>query len=104
MARPKKAIKRREKLTLYDTKAESLFIEKMAESHGMSRAEFARKKSLNHRLKARMTDEEALIYRDLIGMANNLNQLAHRVNAGEVLISEIKETLEAINFSIDRLR
>lgn len=89
---------------LYYTIAEYKFIEKMADRHGISKAEFARLKSLNHRLKARMTPEEAYHYRKLTGMANNLNQLARAANRGEVFTSEILKTLDAINFVIDKLR
>jgi len=104
MARPTKAIKRKEKLTLYYTKAEFKLIEKFADCHGLAKAEFSRLKSLDHRLKPRMTPEEADHYRKLTGMANNLNQLTKAANRGEVFNIKILETLEAINFTIDKLK
>ena len=104
MARPTKAIKRKEKLTLYYTKTEFRLIEKYADCHGLSKAEFARFKSLNHKLKPRMTPDEADHYRKLTGMANNLNQLARAANRGEVFTMKILTTLEAINYTIDKLR
>ncbi len=104
MARPPKAIKRKEKLTLYYTKAEFKLIEKFADRHGLAKAEFARLKSLDHKLKQRLTSEEADYYRKLIGMANNLNQLARAANRGEVFTLKILETLEGINYAIDKLR
>ena len=104
MARPLKAIKRKEKLTLYYTKAEFKLIEKFADRHAISKAEFARLKSLDHKLKPRMTPEEADNYRKLTGMANNLNQLARAANRGEVFTLKILETLVGINYAIDKLR
>ncbi len=76
----------------------------MAERHGISRAEFARLKSLNHRLRPRMTNEEADHYRKLTGMANNLNQLAHAANMGKVMSKNIQETLDRLNAIMDKLR
>ena len=104
MARPPKAIKRNEKLTLYYTKAEFKLIEKFADRHSISKAEFARHKSLNHRLRPRLTQEEADHYRKLTGMANNLNQLTRSANRGEIFTMKILETLEAINLAIDKLK
>ncbi len=104
MARPVKAIKRKEKLTIYYTMAEYKFIEKMADHHGLTKSEFVRMKSLNHRLRPKMTLEEADLYRKLAGMANNLNQLARAANRGEVFTKEILKTLDAINFAINKLR
>lgn len=104
MARPTKAIKRKEKLTLYYTKAEFKMIEKFADRHGISKAEFARLKSLDHKLRPRLTIQEADYYRQLTGMANNLNQLTRVANQGEVFTMKILETLEAINFTIDKLK
>ena len=93
MVRPRKAIKRQEKLTLYYTKAEFKLIEKYAERHGISKAEFARHKSLNHKLKTRMTLDEMNIYIKLVGMANNLNQVTKSVNQGEVFTTKILKTM-----------
>jgi len=104
MARPTKPIKRKEKLTLYYTLTEYKLVEKLADRHGITKAEFARMKSLNHKLKPRLTDQEADHYRKLTGMANNLNQLAKAANRGEVFTSKILEALNVINSLIDKLR
>ncbi len=104
MPRPKKAIKRQEKLTLYYTKSEFRIISKLADDHGLSKAEFARIKSLNHTLKTRLTPEEVDLYKQLVGMSNNLNQLAHQANVGKTMSLQIIKTLEAINNITDKLR
>ncbi|MDA0195870.1 MAG: MobC family plasmid mobilization relaxosome protein [Bacteroidetes bacterium] len=88
MSRPPKAIKRQQKLTLYYTKAEFRIITKMADRHGLTKAEFARFKSLDHKLKSRLTPEDANYFRQLAGMANNLNQLAHAANAGHLFTTK----------------
>ena len=76
----------------------------MAERHGISRAEFARLKSLNHKIRATLTSVEADYYRKLTGMANNLNQLALSANRGELLTSKILESLKGINTTIEKLQ
>ena len=104
MARPKKAVKRQHPVKVSYTLTEYKLVQKYAMRHGISAAEFVRLKSLNHRLRPRLTSEEADYYRKLIGMANNLNQLARAANRGEVFTLKILETLEGINFTIDKLR
>ena len=104
MARPKKAIKRQRFIKVSCTITEYKLIEKYADRYGLTKAEFVRMKSLNHRLKPRMTVEEADHYRKLTGMANNLNQLTKSANQGKLLTTKILETLEEINFAIDKLR
>ena len=104
MSRPPKAIKRQQKLTLYYTKAEFRAITKLAERHGLSKAEFARLKSLNHKVRARLTSEEIDLYRKLAGMANNLNQLAHAANAGQLFTNKILTALADINHAINKLK
>lgn len=76
----------------------------MANSHSLSGSEFVRYKSLNHTLVPRLTTEEINLYRKLAGMANNLNQLAHAANTGRVFTTQILKALEAINFTVDKLR
>ncbi len=104
MARPKKAIKRQHPVKVSYTLTEYKLVQKYAERHGVSLAEFARHKSLNHTLKPRLTSEEADYYRKLTGMANNLNQLTRAANRGELFTNEILNTLEAINYTIEKLR
>lgn len=103
MARPTKKIKRAEKVTVRYTKVELRIIAKYADRSGVSKAEFVRAKSLDHQLRNRMSEEEADHYRKLVGMANNLNQLAHQANSGKLLYNEIIKTLEKVNLTIDKL-
>ncbi|XOV94602.1 MAG: plasmid mobilization relaxosome protein MobC [Bacteroidota bacterium] len=104
MARPSKQIKRAEKVTVRYTKVELRLISKYADRSGISMAEFVRAKSLDHQIRNRLTEEEADYYRKLVGMANNLNQLAHLGHIGKLLTSEILKTLERVNQTIDKLQ
>jgi len=85
-------------------KAEFMIIVRLAERHGLSLAEFTRLKSLNLKIRARLTSEEADFYRKLAGMANNLNQLAHAANADHLFTTKILEALSNINLVIKKLK
>ena len=79
MSRPRKAIKRQHPVKVSYTLAEYKLIEKYADRHGLTKAEFVRMKSIGHRLRARMTPVEADHYLKLTGMANNFNQITKSV-------------------------
>ncbi len=66
------------KLTEDDYKA----IAQKAESVGMKPTQYARHVTLNGSIKSRYTKEELDLRRKIAGMANNLNQLARKANAG----------------------
>ncbi len=53
-----------------------------AESIGMKPTQYARQMVLNGSIKSRYTKEELDLRRKIAGMANNLNQLARKANAG----------------------
>ncbi len=52
-----------------------------AKEAGISPTEFARLAIIGAEIKPRMTPEEAGHIRNLSGMGNNLNQIAHKANA-----------------------
>lgn len=79
-------------------------IAKWSVMHALSRAEFVRAKSLDHQVRPRLTPEEINFYRQLAGMANNLNQLAHAANSGRVFTLQIMKALQGINYTIERLK
>jgi predicted DNA binding CopG/RHH family protein len=66
------------KLTEDDYKA---IVQKAADI-GMKPTQYARKMVLNGRIKSRYTKEELDLRRKIVGMANNLNQIARKANAG----------------------
>ncbi len=57
-------------------------ITERAASVGMKATVYARRMVLNGSIKSRYTKEELDLRRKIAGMANNLNQLARRANAG----------------------
>ena len=76
-----------------------------AKNAGISMSEFVRKVLDKGNVIERLTVEQADFIRKLCGMANNLNQLAHRANAEgfhviapfhKIIISKIDEILNLI--------
>ena len=76
-----------------------------AHDAGVSRSEYMRECFLNGHVKGRLSEEHAAHVRNLCGMANNLNQLAHKANAAgfvtmrmecRVLVARIEELLNLI--------
>lgn len=76
-----------------------------AHDAGVSRSEYIRECFLNGHVKGRLSEEHAAHVRNLCGMANNLNQLARRANAGgfygelddcKVAVARIHELLNKI--------
>ncbi len=64
------------------TEADFDIVEERAASVGMKPTQYARQMVLNGSIKSRYTKEELDLRRKIAGMANNLNQLARRANAG----------------------
>lgn len=72
---------------------------------GVSPSEYMRECFRNGQVKGRLSEEQAGFIRKLCGMANNLNQLAHKANAGgfyeerddcKVVVARIHELLTKI--------
>lgn len=76
-----------------------------ASDAGVSTSEYMRECFRNGHVKGRLSEEHAVHVRNLCGMANNLNQLAHKANAAgfvtvrmecRVLVARIEELLNLI--------
>lgn len=76
-----------------------------AHEAGVSPSEYMRECFRNGHVKERLSEEHAGYIRQLCGMANNLNQLAHKANAAgfatvrlecRVLVARIEELLNRI--------
>ncbi len=104
MARPKKAIKRTREVKVRYTSFEYVFIEKAADQHGLSKAEFVRDKSLSHRLKPRLSVEEADLFHQLTDVAGSLRELAKKTSERELITLQIIKTLEGVHEVIDKLK
>lgn len=74
--RPPKAIKREVRACIRFTRSEYFIIREKAVGAGIKASALIRQAAIQARISSRLTDEERHFVRQLIGMANNLNQLA----------------------------
>ena len=72
-----------------------------AREASITRTEFLRQLITKVEIKARIKPEEMQLIRTVSGMANNLNQIAHRLNAFG--ISTLNEDLNALKVLIHEL-
>ena len=72
-----------------------------AREASITRTEFLRRLITKAEVKARITPEEMQLIRTVSGMANNLNQIAHRLNA--IGIYALNEDLNALKVLIHEL-
>jgi len=73
--RPVKKIKKDVRAAVRFTVTDYFFIKAKAASAGIKPAEFIRLAALNQLVKSRLTEEEKLFARNLVGMSNNFNQM-----------------------------
>ncbi|GGH55801.1 mobilization protein [Dyadobacter endophyticus] len=103
--RPKKSAehKKSERIVFWTTPAKAKEIEERAGKFSLTVSEYCSKIILEVEIVAPFTEEELDLKRSLIGMANNLNQIAYRANAGGIesvaqsateLLGEIKRELK----------
>jgi len=74
--RPAKPIKREVRTCIRFTKPEHFIIKAKASTAGLKVAAYIRQVAIYAKVTTRLTEEERHFVRQLIGMANNLNQLA----------------------------
>ena len=107
MARPKKAeAERREaqqKVRL--TFAEQADLERFAAHHGLTVAEYMRRRALDYRLPADTAGrrQTALLATALMRLGVNLNQIAHRLNAGGREPAYLPDLIARINAELDTI-
>ena len=105
--RPTKGVaeKKKYRITVKLTTEDYYTLKGKAKSAGVTMSEFIRKLLDKGNVIERLTVEQADFIRKLCGMANNLNQLAHRVNADgfhvvapfhKIIIGKIDEILNLI--------
>ena len=78
--RPTKKLKRELRITARFSKLEHYILQQKAGKAGINVSEFLRQAAITAKVSARLTEEERHIIRQLIGMANNLNQMAKVAN------------------------
>ena len=104
--RPTKAVKRETKLGFNATAVEYLVIQEKAKRSGLRIADYLRDIAMQGKVRAKPTPEELKLYRDLTGVANNLNQLAkeaHKQNLA-VMVPKILRTLEEVTNALKNIR
>lgn len=78
--RPRKAIKRESGTGVRFTKAEYFIVRQKANKAGLKLTEYIRAMAIEGKVIARLNEEEKNFFRQLIGMANNLNQLTKKAH------------------------
>ena len=105
--RPKKGATEKLKYRVAVKLATADYYRLLTQAHeaGVSPSEYMRECFRNGHVKERLSEEHAGYVRQLCGMANNLNQLAHKANAAgfatvrlecRVLVARIEELLNRI--------
>jgi hypothetical protein len=83
--RPVKIIKRQIRKTIRFTGNEFFIVKENSAKAGLKPAEYIRQTAIYATIKARLTQEERAIIKALIGMANNVNQIAKACHQENVL-------------------
>jgi Bacterial mobilisation protein (MobC) len=87
--RPKKAVKKEIITGTRFSKAEHFIVQQKAGKAGLKLTEYVRTMAIKGEVKSRMSEEDRHNVRQLVGMANNLNQLtklAHQQGMMRVMI------------------
>lgn len=87
--RPAKIVKKDIRAYIRFTRPEYFIVKEKAAKAGVIPSAYIRQVAINEVVKTRLTDEERHFVRQLIGMANNLNQLAkccHQEGALRVMV------------------
>lgn len=107
MARPKKAPEERRdgQLKLRLTARERAALDTAAAAYGLTAAEYMRRRSLGERLPATSaaTRQTAVLATALLRIGVNLNQIAHRMNAGRAAPDYLPALIARIDAELDRL-
>jgi hypothetical protein len=103
MPRPKKENKKGCKMTVRFTNHDKVIIKQKAMLCGLNEAEYIRRSCTNKVIKPRLTENEIEFYRHLVGISNNLNQIARHFNQGEKPLKDLMEIIKAINNGIKKL-
>lgn len=97
MARPKKTILKQKTITVHCTNTDYALIKNTASKARLSMSELLLRLGVELKIEARLTQEEIDLFKAIAGMANNLNQIAKRLNNGELLKLKSIEDLERIS-------
>jgi len=99
--RPLKAIKREAATGVRFTKVEYFIVKQKAKKAGYRPTQYIRMMAINGKVIARLSEEEKAFIRQLIGMANNLNQLTKMAHQQKMLTAILH--FEKYRTELDRL-
>ena len=104
--RPSKKLKRELRVTVRFSRLEHYILQQKATKAGMNVSEFIRPAAIYGKVIARQTEEERYFTRQLVGMANNLNQMAKLANTeGITSIRLLSEScLQQVHGLINKLQ
>lgn len=104
--RPPKKLKRELRVTVRFSQLEHYILQQKSGKAGIYVSEFLRQAAITCKVTARLTEEERYIIRQLIGMANNFNQMAKVANReGMVSIHLLlKNCLQQIHDLLNKLQ
>ena len=74
--RPKKSVIRERTTGIRFSKTEHFIIQEKAKKAGLRLTTYIRQTAIESKVKTRMTEEEKIFIRQLIGLSNNINQIA----------------------------
>ena len=95
---PKSASEKlKERLTVKMAAADYYALRGKARAAGLTWAEYARTALSRSVVRQRLTAEQMTLLRQLAGMANNLNQLARKANAGFASRDEVTRALRMLD-------
>ena len=99
--RPSKAVKKEIRAAVRFSKAEYFIVKEKAARAGIKPSLYIRQTAIHSLIKPRLTEEERHFVRQLIGMSNNLNQLAKSCHQEGVFKAMIY--FESYRIKIDEL-
>jgi Bacterial mobilisation protein (MobC) len=83
--RPKKTVKRERTTGIRFSKTEHFIVEEKAKKAGLKLTAYIRQSAIESKITTRLTEEERLFVRQLIGFSNNINQIARACHEEGVL-------------------
>ena len=104
--RPKKVVKKETSTGVRLTKFDYLIIKQKASIAGLSLGAYIREMALKGQVLSRLNEEERMLIRQLVGMANNVNQITNMAHKQGVSIAltyfiNIRQTLDKV---LEKLR
>lgn len=99
--RPKKAIKRQAATGVRFTKSEYFIVKQHAKKAGYKITQYIRQMAIEGKLTQRLNAEEKELIRQLVGMANNLNQLT-KIAHNERMLTTVR-LFEKYRVEMDRI-